>query len=263
MGALDRKEVEETPEVVEGETEKHEDADEVSEDEISAGAEDDFEDDDTVVDDDDDYDEPEEDVVAKAEKKRAGFQSKAAKEQKRADKLEAEKNALAQTNAQLIAQINQHAQNPNYQQPIAQENADVSDLLAIFDGDPEDMPSNAKVIKAIRELKRQNEVSGQQRMTQQQMVNFMQSQPDFREVNAYTTTHNLSADPYFMGASTDQTGAFFGVRAKIQADKIKTLELENENLKRLHKKKGKGKIPRTGNKGVPATKANQKKSRWG
>lgn len=252
-GATDPKSKKESDEVIEGESEEDsddelEETDSEDEEESDDNADTEDDEDDGDVDEEDDFEEEEETEddlkvkAKKAEKKRRGFQSENAK-------LKAQLKAQETTNAQLLAQMNQQVTNPNYTQPPPEGDADLSDLKAIIAGDPDDYPTNDKILKVIEGIESRNKAGRSQQQAQQQNASWMQAQGDFQEVNSYASKNNLQADPYFSGANTDETGAFFAVRAKIQEQRILKLESENKALKRRSKKKSKGKIPKTGSGG--------------
>jgi len=229
-----------------------EDADEESDEDEDDGEEDD--DDDLELDEDEDED----DVDAKlkaAEKKRAGFQSEAAKLKNEKKQLE---ERLDQQQRMLLELQNQVVQNQNYQQPEPQGNADdLSDVKALLSGDPDDFPTKSEIIQILDKVEQRNRQGanrGQSQASQANNAAWIKSQPDFVEVNDYATKYNIASDPYFAGAMTDETGAFFAIRAKLQQDKLKKLESENKRLRKVAKKKKGGRIPKTGSSG-PANRS--------
>lgn len=253
-------EKEEPEEEVEGEAAEdsaEEDAteDESSEEDSDDGDSEEDEDDDEKDDDlesEEDDEESDEDVderIKKAEKKRAGFQSEAAKLRNKNKELELKLEEVKQQQQALLSQINQ---NQNFQPAEQQEEDGLADVKQILAGDPDDFPTKQEIIKLLDAVEKKNRKVATVRQKGQVNVAWMQSQPDFKEVDAYARKNNLAADPYFSGASTDETGAYFAVRAKLQADKMRKLEVENKRLKKIAKKRKGGNIPKTGFSGAPS-----------
>lgn len=270
-GALNKKEEtpeEEKSEDVEGD--EVEDTEEKSEDEGAGDAAEDDEDEgeDISADDDqefeDDDDEEEDDAEARAkdaEKKRRGFQSENAKLKNQNKKLEARLQKMQEQLENIASGINQRG-NQNYQQQVVNpgaDEADLSDLKSLLTGDPDDYPTNEKIIKIIDGISKRQDAARKSVQVKQQTAGWIQSQPDYIDVNKYASTNNLANDPYFNGAVTDETGAFFAVRSKLQSEELKKLRSENRQLRKKMKKKGKGRVPVTGARGLNSPTSPKKK----
>jgi hypothetical protein len=260
-GALNQDEPEqkseekEKDEEVEGEAEDKDDSEDASEDEDAdedEGDEIDDQEPEAKAQPEEEDDDDAERRAKEAEKKRRGFQSENAK-------LKAKNKDLEEKLASHQQQINQILANQNHAQTQTAEAQadDLTELKKVLTGDPDDFPTNEKIIKIIDGIEKRNKQSRQRPAAAK--TSWMQTQPDFAEVTEYARKNNLALDPYFSGATTDEVGAYFAVRAKIQADKMKKLEDETRKFKKLVKKKSKGRVPLTGSSGSPATKSGRSK----
>jgi len=164
-------------------------------------------------------------------KKREAAESRMRELQSQVDRQNAENDAIKQQLQQVYAEV------------VNMKEKDIQEESEVDVGDDDDLVDAGKMKAYVdAQMKAQQQAAKQRELDAQNA--WLRQQPDLNDVNKYITEKNLTSDPTFVNAKTDNIGLYYMVKDRMVQERLTADASKKKESK--GRKKRRGRVPPTG-----------------